>query len=60
MQKDMTRLGPIQRMMLVEQSTEAGNRSYRYQIQFEGTTLLFHFVVDSNGKIVLMTPEVPD
>jgi CubicO group peptidase (beta-lactamase class C family) len=54
--KDMSALGPIQKLTLVERAEQEG-RSYRYQARFARTSLIYHFVVTKEDKISVMMPE---
>lgn len=55
--KDMSALGPIQKLTLVERAEQDGNRSYRYQARFARTSFVYHFVVTKDDKISVMMPE---
>jgi hypothetical protein len=54
---DMAALGPIQNLTLVQRATVNGEASYRYQARFKNTSLIYHFVLRTDGRIAIMMPE---
>jgi D-alanyl-D-alanine carboxypeptidase len=57
MSRDFTRFGPLRQLTLVERSEVDGNRSYRYRAQFGRTSLIFHFLLTHDDRILGMMPE---
>lgn len=54
---DMSALGPLEELILVERTEQDGQRSYRYQARFKHTSFVMHFVIKNDGKICVMMPE---
>lgn len=52
--------GPVLSLTLVERSTEAGGRSYRYRVQYKFGTILLHVVFDERNKITVWKVEDVD
>ncbi len=55
---DMSAIGPIEKLILVEHSEQNGERSYRYQARFKNTTFIMHFVITDDDRISVMMPEL--
>jgi hypothetical protein len=51
-QAEAKALGWLVSLTLVDRSEEGGNRSYRYRMEFEKSTLLQHLVFDPQNKVV--------
>jgi CubicO group peptidase (beta-lactamase class C family) len=50
-QQDEKTRGAALSLVLVERTTEAGQRSYRYRIEYKFGTILLHVVIDEQNKI---------
>ncbi len=50
-QAQINRLGHLVSMTLVDRSRAAGQRSYRYRLEFTEATLLMHFTFDAHNKL---------
>jgi hypothetical protein len=57
MQIDLKRYGDFVSIALVDHKIENGKRSYRYRVDFEKITMLLHYVLDEQNKVLLMQPE---
>jgi hypothetical protein len=56
--KDAARgLGAVRTVTLVDRTTDGGKRSYRYRVECEKDTTLFHFVFDEQNKLCVAAPE---
>jgi hypothetical protein len=51
---DLKRLGGLISMTLVERWDEEGLRHYRYRTEFANATVLQHYVMDKQNKVVLI------
>jgi CubicO group peptidase (beta-lactamase class C family) len=59
-QDDGKTFGPALSFLLVERTTEAGRRSYRYRVQYKFGTILLHVVIDDQNKIEVWKVEDVD
>jgi CubicO group peptidase (beta-lactamase class C family) len=60
MQQDGKTFGAALSLVLVERTTEAGRRSYRYRVQYKFGTILLHVVFDDQNKIAVWKVEDVD
>ena len=60
MQEDGKTFGAALSLVLVERTTEAGRRSYRYRVQYKFGTILLHVAIDEQNKIAVWKVEDVD
>ena len=59
-EQDGKTLGPALSLALVERSTEAGRRSYRYRVSYQSQTILLHVAIDEQNRIAVWKVEDVD
>ena len=59
-QEDGKTFGAALSLVLVERTTEAGRRSYRYRVRYKFGTILLHVAIDEQNKIAVWKVEDVD